>query len=377
MSYPLAGVRVLDLTRLLPGGLCTLLLADLGADLVKVEDPHGGDYSRAMPPLIPATGPGEVGAGYAALKRGKRSLVLDLKQPGDRARFLALAERADVVVEGFRPGVMERLGVGADTLRERNPRLIYCALTGYGQSGPLANTVGHDINYIGTVGLLDLNGPHAGPPVVPGAQLADLSGALVAALGILAALVRRATTGAGGVVDTSMAEAAFALLSLPWAEWAATGQAAGRGSHILNGGWACYNVYTAADGWHLALGCLEAKFWAAFCALVERPAWVAQQFDPAAQAELRAAVAALFASRPAAAWLALADGRDIPLTLVNALGDVSAEPQLVARQMFLRVADHLVARTPVRLDDLPPAAVAPPPGYGTTTVDEILHGWQS
>ena len=370
-TYPLAGVRVLDLTRLLPGGFCTLLLADLGAEVVKVEDPQGGDYSRAMPPLT-ETG---VGAVYAALNRGKRSVVLDLKRADDRDLFLRLAERADVVVESFRPGVMDRLGVGPQTLLARNPRLVYCALTGYGQTGPLRDVVGHDINYIGTAGLLDLNGPPDGPPVVPGAQLADLSGALVATLGILAALLRRAATRQGGLVDTSMTEAAFALLSLPWAEFAGAGQVARRGSHILSGGWACYNVYQAGDGRYLALGCLEPKFWAAFCQMLEQSEWIRQQFDPTLQPTLKVQVAALLASQPASAWLDQAQGRDIPLTLVNSLADLSSDPQFAARGVLFPTLAGLAARSPIRLDDLPPAAITPPPGYGDTAASALLEAW--
>ena len=370
-TYPLAGVRVLDLTRLLPGGFCTLLLADLGAAVVKVEDPQGGDYSRLMPPFTP-TG---VGAVYAGLNRGKRSVILDLKRAEDRDLFLRLAERADVVVESFRPGVMDRLGVGAATLLARNPRLVYCALTGYGQTGPLRDVVGHDINYIGTAGLLDLNGPADGPPVVPGAQLADLSGALVATLGILAALLRRAGTGQGGVVDTSMTEAAFALLSLPWTEFAGAGEAARRGAHILSGGWACYNVYQAADGRSLALGCLEPKFWAAFCQMVEQPDWTRQQFDPTLQPALKAGVAALLAGQAASDWLERAAGRDIPLTLVNTLADLPADPQFAARGVLFETAVGLSARSPIRLDDLPPAATTPPPGYGDTSASTVLGEW--
>lgn len=375
-AYPLAEVRVLDLTRLLPGGLCTLILADLGADVVKVEDPHGGDYSRHMPPFVTLDPPiGQVGAVYAALNRGKRSVTLDLKAEGDRAAFLQLAERADVVIESFRPGVMDRLGVGPSVLRGRNPRLVYCAISGYGQTGPLARAVGHDLNYIGTAGFLDLNGRANGPPTIPGGQTADVSGALVAALGILAALLRRQTTGEGGLVDTSMTETAFALLCLPWAEWAATGQAPGRGAHILSGGWACYNVYQASDGRWLALGALEAKFWTAFCQLVDRPDWTALQFDPTAQPTLKADVAALFAARHSSDWLARAEGRNIPLSLVNALAEVAADPQLVARNVFFSTPAGLWARTPVRLDDLPPAATSAPPAANQRTAQAILTEW--
>lgn len=375
--YPLAGVRVLDLTRLLPGGFCTLVLADMGADVVKIEDPHGGDYSRTMPPFTRLAADGSsVGAVYAALNRGKRSVVLNLKSDAGRAALLDLAAAADVLVEGFRPGVMDRLGVGAPTLLAHNPRLVYCALTGYGQSGALAAASGHDLNYIGTVGVLDLNGRPDDAPAIPGVQVADLSGALVATLGIVMTLYRRGATGRGGVVDTSMAEAAFALTSLPWSEWAATRQPVQRGSHILSGGWACYNVYRASDGRYMALGCLEAKFWASFASAVGHPEWAARQFDPAEQPALRETVAALFAERPSDAWLALAQEHDIPLTLVNRLDEVAADPHLTARGVFFESAVGLTARTPVRIDDLPPAATSAPPGQGAHAAADILAEWR-
>ncbi|MFN8471688.1 MAG: CoA transferase [Anaerolineae bacterium] len=375
--YPLAGVRVLDLTRLLPGGFCTLILADMGADVVKVEDPHGGDYSRTMPPFTRLTPEGPpVGAVYAALNRGKRSVVVDLKSDEGRRALLDLTAAADVLVEGFRPGVMDRLGVGPATLLARNPRLVYCALTGYGQSGPLAAATGHDLNYIGTVGVLDLNGNPSEAPAIPGVQVADLSGALVATLGIVTALFRRNATGRGGMVDTSMAEAAFALTSLPWSEWAATRQPVQRGSHILSGGWACYNVYRARDERYLALGCLESKFWATFAAAVGHPEWAARQFDPAEQPALRQTVAHLFAQRSSDEWLALAQDHDIPLTLVNRLDEVAADPQLNARGVFFDSAVGLTARTPVRIDDLAPAATTPPPGQGEHSVADVLADWQ-
>ena len=376
--YPLAGVHVLDLTRLLPGGFCTLMLADMGADVVKVEDPHGGDYSRSMPPFTRLTPDGPpVGAVYAALNRGKRSIVLDLKSETGRAALRDLVAAADVLVEGFRPGVMGRLGVGAETLLAHNPRLVYCALTGYGQTGPLASASGHDINYIGTVGVLDLNGIAGEPPAIPGVQVADLSGALVAALGIVSALLRRSVTGRGGFVDTSMAEAAFALASLPWSEWAATREPVQRGEHILSGGWACYNVYRTCDGRYLALGCLEAKFWAAFAAAVGHAEWAARQFDPAEQPALRVAVADLFGRQPSDDWLTLAQQHDIPLTLVNHLDEVADDPQLRARGVFFDLEGKLTARTPVRIDDLPPAATSTPPGQGEHTVADILVEWQT
>lgn len=373
--YPLDGVRVLDLTRLLPGGYCSLMLADLGADVVKVEDPGPGDYGRTMPPFLD-TPDGPLGAMFAALNRGKRSVVLDLKSAAGRDQFLRLVGHADVVVEGFRPGVMARLGLDAETLMATNPRLVYCALTGYGQAGPRALAAGHDVNYIGVAGVLDGIGAASGPPIIPGAQTADLSGAYAATVGILAALLRRERVGVGGVVDTSMAEAVFALVSLPWAEWAATGEAASRGAHLLSGGWACYNVYPTGDGRYVALGCLEPKFWAAFCQMIEHPEWTAGQFDAPRQAALQTAVRQALAARPADEWARLAEPLDVPLTRVNSLAEVVEEPQFTARGVFLRTAGGALAtRTPIRVDDLAAAATSAPPRQGETGVEAVMAAW--
>ena len=198
---PLEGVKVLDLTRLLPGGFATLMLADLGADVVKVEQPGRGDYVRFMPPMT-----GEASAAHLALNRNKRSLALDLKSPQGCSLLHDLVERFDVVIESFRPGVMERLGAGYRSLSARNPALIYCAITGYGSNGPRATSAGHDINYIGFAGVLALTGSESGAPVVPGVQIADLAGGgMAAALAILAALHRRNATGEGDWCDIAMA----------------------------------------------------------------------------------------------------------------------------------------------------------------------------
>src|SRR5947208_12415021 len=220
VEKPLAGTRILDLTRLLPGGYCTLLLADLGADVVKVEEPGRGDYIRWTPPLVEGQS-----AGHRALNRGKRSITLNLKSADGVALLHRLAERADVLVESFRPGVMDRLGAGFSSLREANPRLVYCAITGYGQEGPYRDRVGHDINYIGQGGVLGITGTAGGPPVVPGVQIGDLGGGgMAAALGILAALVERGGTGRGRFVDTAMLDGVVSWLTIHAGDFAATRQ---------------------------------------------------------------------------------------------------------------------------------------------------------
>src|SRR5215467_330047 len=211
MARAFSGLRVLDLSRLLPGPFCSLLLADLGADVIKIEEPGRGDYARQTTPLVGEAG---VGATFLLLNRNKRSLSVDLKQEAGKAVFRRLVETADVVLESFRPGVMDRLGLGWESLRTLNPRLVYCAISGYGQDGPYRDVVGHDLNYMGVAGALSVNGPRRGPPLVPGVQAADLGGgALFAAFGIAAALHHRQESGEGQFVDVSMTDGVVSWLT--------------------------------------------------------------------------------------------------------------------------------------------------------------------
>jgi alpha-methylacyl-CoA racemase len=258
---PLTGVRVLDLSRLLPGGLASQMLGDLGADVIKVEEPGLGDYGRLMPPLING-----MGLAYLATNRNKRSLALNLKSAGGREVFKRLAAHSSVVLESFRPGVLERLGVGYPQLREINPGIIYCAISGYGQHGPYAQRAGHDINYLGYAGLLHHNREGNDTPTMPATQLADIAGgALPAVIGILAALAGRATSNRGRFVDVSMMENALTLMPLLAATTLNTGQEPAPGAGQLHGGLPAYHLYETKDGKAITLGALEPKFWSAFC----------------------------------------------------------------------------------------------------------------
>jgi crotonobetainyl-CoA:carnitine CoA-transferase CaiB-like acyl-CoA transferase len=340
----LDGLRVLDLTRLLPGPYCSLLLADFGADVIKVEDLGAGDYAREDPPA------------FAGLNRGKRSLRLDLKSSAGRDAFLRLARDTDVVLESFRPGVMDRLGVGWERLRAENPSLVYCAITGYGQDGPLRDRAGHDLNYLARAGLLALSGEADGPPVQSAGQIADLGGgALMAAFGILAAL----RSGQGQFVDVSMADGALSWLAL-----LAARPESRRGALTLGGGIACYRPYRCADG-YVALGALEPKFFAAFCAGVGREDLVEHQFDPPGS-DAHAELAAIFLSRTRAEWEAFNARHDCCLEPVQELDEALADPQFRARGMVL--GDAL--GTPVKLSATPadPGGAAPGPGEHTEEV---------
>ncbi|HEX5689225.1 MAG TPA: CaiB/BaiF CoA-transferase family protein, partial [Roseiflexaceae bacterium] len=298
---PLAGVSVLDLTRLLPGGLCSLILADLGADVLKIEEPGRGDYLRAFPPLGHTQS-----ALFTALNRGKRSITINLKSEAGCALLLDLVRRADVLLEGFRPGVLERLGVGYDVLHDANPRLIVCAISGYGQAGPLRDRVGHDLNYLGYAGALPLFAPRGGGlPIVPGLQIADLGGgALTAAVGILAALLERGRTGQGQVLDIAMTDGVLHWLAALAAEQWATGAVPPGGRGPLSGGCACYSVYATADNRALTVAAVEGRFWANLCRMIEREAFVPLQYAAWPEQErMFADLNHLFASRTLAEWM--------------------------------------------------------------------------
>jgi crotonobetainyl-CoA:carnitine CoA-transferase CaiB-like acyl-CoA transferase len=366
----LDGIRVLDLSRLLPGGFCSLLLADFGADVVKVEDTGAGDYIRWAPPMPQ---PGR-SAMFGALNRGKRSIRLDLKSPAGRGALLRLAEDADVLLESFRPGVTDRLGVGYERLREVNPGLVYCAITGYGQDGPYRDRPGHDMNYLGLNGLLDLSGDRDGPPVQAGGQIADVGGgALMAAFGILAALRERDRSGEGQLVDVSMTDGALSWLAMVAARQLAGGPPAQRGHEPLAGGLVCYRPYACSDGW-VTLGALEPKFFAAFCRGAGREDLIDGQFDPPGSSTHRE-LEAIFAARTRAEWQAFATDHDCCLEPVLTLEEALDSELVRARAMVLTGADGTrQLATPVKLSRTPAAAEAHlGPGLGEHTREVLAE----
>lgn len=333
---PLSGLRVLDLSRLLPGPLATLVLSDLGAHVDKVEDPAGGDYLRVMPPRLGDPSVAEpMNAAFHLLNRGKRSAVLDLKRPEGRDALLRLIPGYDVVIESFRPGVMERLGLGPDRLMALHPRLVYCAITGYGQTGPAAHRAGHDLNFLARAGVLALGGPPEGPPQMPGVQMADVAGGgLFAVAGILAALLARGVTGRGRIVDVSMCEGsmmlgAFGLMG------ALAGNPELNGTGALSGGIAPFGTYRTRDGRAVALAALEPKFWSAFTAEVGLPADMEALLPGPHQTAWKARLEALFASRDLDAWVALSERVDCCLEPVLEPGELIHDRQHQARGMFV------------------------------------------
>jgi alpha-methylacyl-CoA racemase len=330
----LSGLKVLDLSRLLPGGFCSLMLADHGADVIKVEDTGMGDYVRWAPPAYEGAEPSAGGAMFLALNRNKRSIRVDLKTDAGREVLLALVRDADVLLESFRPGVMDRLGVGYERLREVNPRLVYCAITGYGQDGPYRDRAGHDTNYLALTGLLGLTGAADGAPVQAAGQIADVGGgALMAAFGILAALRERDASGEGQLVDVSMTDGALSWLGMVAGRVFAAGEEPARGGLELAGGLICYRPYRCADGW-VALGALEPKFWRAWCAGVGREDLVERQFEPVGSAA-HAEVEAVFAARTRADWEGFNDEHDCCLEPVLGLAEALGSELFAAREMVV------------------------------------------
>ncbi len=307
MMQPLDDVRVLDMSRLLPGPFATHVLTELGAHVDKLEDTGAGDYLRHMPPMWPGT---EMGAMYTLLNGNKRSAALDLKSEAGRATFRELLPHYDVLFDQFRPGVLARLGLGHDALLAAHPRLVVCALTGYGQSGPLRDRAGHDLNYLARGGVLGFQGPAHAPPAVPGAQMADIGGALYAVIAILAALRERDRSGHGSVIDVSMLHAAMSFAVSGFASVVA-GAAVTRAEEPLAGGLSVYGTYATKDGRYVAFGALEPKFWAAFSALVGLAFDATALMPGAHQSEWKEKLAAIFRTRTRDEWTALGEANAI------------------------------------------------------------------
>jgi crotonobetainyl-CoA:carnitine CoA-transferase CaiB-like acyl-CoA transferase len=360
---PLAGLRILDLTRLLPGPVCTLHLADLGAEVIKIEDTGAGDYARTMG--IGAA-PGEDSFFFRIVNRHKRALRLDLKQAAGVEIFLRLAREADVIVESFRPGVVDKLGVGYAAVKAINPRIVYCAITGYGQDGPWRDRAGHDLNYIATSGVLDQIGNAGEAPAIPNLQIGDLlGGALTAAMGILAAVIGAKATGEGRYIDVAMTDATFAHAYTALLSVLARGQTMPRGTDDLNGGLPGYRVYRTQDGRFLAVGALEPKFWQLFCDAIQRPELKPFGLSRDAEgARTCAELEALFAGQPLAYWATLFDTVDCGVTPVLTFEEAMQHPQIKARGMLPEVGGLLQFAPPLKMSGFDFAVNGPAPKVG-------------
>ncbi|WP_298215423.1 CaiB/BaiF CoA-transferase family protein [Acidocella sp.] len=358
-SGPLSGLRVLDLSWLLPGPLCTGILADLGADVIKIERPSDGDYARTMLPGL-----------FQLVNRGKRSAVVDLRTPQGRETVLKLAERADVFVEGFRPGVMARLGVGYEHIRARHQGIVYVSLSGYGQTGPAANEPGHDVNYCGRAGLMAIpvSVTQADEPSRMQLPVSDIAGAMYAAVSTLAALRERDRTGEGQWLDVSLAEAALAWSGLRWAD--APADAAGQWRHVrpMN------DIFTAADGVRLAVALVETHFWHKF--INELPAPEREHLQAAGETPraCHAALQAIFAARPSAQWLDFAKTHDLPISRIAAsLEDIVSDPHFSARGAWLPAENgqRPMPAFPVRVRGAPRHGKAPEFGEATEMLGQL------
>ena len=366
-ASPLQGIRILDLSRLLPGPYATMLLADLGAEIIKIETPGLGDYMRLIPPFIqdPATGE-TISAAYLMVNRNKKSVALNFRNKRGKEIFFRLVRDADVVIETFRPGAVTRWGIGYDAVRAINPKIIYCSLSGYGQTGPYRERAGHDLNYIALAGLLAANGAAGGPPIPPMVQVADLSGAMLAAISILAALIGRGTQarGEGQYLDVSLFDGALSWAGTMIGGTHAAGQPIAPGKMQLNGGMACYNVYETRDGKFLSLGMIEPHFWGAFCNAIGRP----DLNERAYTFEAIPDVAATIKARTFDEWKELLKTLDACIEPVRDFGDVFDDPHVKHRGLVTEI-NHISQVGSVFV--FAKTDSAPPPILGQHTRQEL------
>ena len=360
MSGALSGLKVLDLSMNLPGPYLTWLLACLGAEVLKVENPQGGDYGRGIGGAQDGDSPY-----FAAVNRGKKSLALNLKAPAGREVFFKLLDQYDVLVEGFRPGVMERLGLGYEQTSAAQPRLIHLSITGYGHEGPYRERAGHDINYLALAGVLAMTGARDGQLAIPGVQVADLAGgSLLGLVGLLAALVQRERTGQGQFVDAAMFDGSLSLATMVFAGFQAGRDDPRPAGMTLNGACPCYNLYRTSDGGWFSLGALEPKFWLNFCQALERPDLEAKQFGGP---EVVAEVAAIFASRPRHQWTRFWSEHDACCEPVLSLGEAAEAPLTQARGMVEQTPGGRQLASPLKLSASPNQADGQAPALGQDT----------
>jgi alpha-methylacyl-CoA racemase len=377
---PLSGIRVLDLTRLAPGPFCTMILGDLGAEVIKIEEPGPPTGRRAQQAgaagvQMPTGGFG--GSPFNALNRNKKSICLNLKSPAGKQIFLRLAQRTDVVVEEFRPGVAQRLGIDYETLSVRSPRIIYCAVTGYGQDGPYRNVVGHDLNYIATAGALSILGRRDQAPTIPHNILADYAGGgMHGAIGVLAALVARQQTGRGQYVDISMLDGTILLLAQTFSTYFATGHIPKRGETMLDGGLPHYNAYMTKDGKYITIASLEPWFFANLCRALGREDLIPHEFNPEKRDEIHKFLENTFKTKTRDEWFEILGKSDICVGRMLALDEVGDDPQVRARRMIVEMEAAGAGKVrqvgvSVKLSHTPGSirSLAPQPGQHT---EEIL-----
>ena len=379
---PLAGIKVLDLTKLAPGPFCTMILGDLGADVIKIEEPGPPTGRRAEQAGKAGTeGPGAPfsGSPFNALNRNKKSIGLNLKSGPGKEVFRRMVQRADVLVQEYRPGVAERLGIGYEQMSVRNDRLIYCAITGYGQDGPYRNLVGHDLNYIATAGVLSILGRAGQLPTIPHNLIADYAGGgMHAAIGILAALVARTQSGRGQFVDISMMDGSMALMAQSFASFFANGRLPARGETPLDGAIPNYNLYETKDGKIITIGAIEPWFFANLCRALGREDLVEHEYNSARRAEIQESFRAIFRTKTRDEWFEILSQTDVCVGKMNTLDEVEADPQVQARKMIVELDTPEGRKVKqvgisVKLSETPGSIRSLAPTLGQHT-EEVMHG---
>jgi len=359
MAGVLQGIRVLDISRLLPGPYCSMVLADHGAEVIAAEDRQflAGDMF------------------FYDLYRNKRHMSLNLKSSAGKEIFMTLAAKSDVVIEGFRPGVVTRLGIDYESIGRINPGVIYCSITGYGQSGPYRERGGHDVNFLSAAGVLDQIGAPGQPPTIPGVQIGDIAGAMNAALGIVLALFEREKSGQGQYLDIAMADSLLGFMTLPAILRQQKGMPMRRSEHLLSHRYACYSTYATADGRYLSLGGLEPQFWRNLCQGLAVPEYIPLQFDEGRRQEIIARFREIFLTKNLAAWDEILTKLDVCHAAVATLDEVFVSPLFTARDMLLRHShasgDSIGFASPVKLSRTPAALRSQPVSFGANT-REIL-----
>jgi crotonobetainyl-CoA:carnitine CoA-transferase CaiB-like acyl-CoA transferase len=365
---PLKGIKVLDLSRLLPGGFCSMILGDFGAEVIKVEEPGRGDYERWTPPFINGQS-----AYFISTNRNKKSIVLNLKNPIGIDVLLRLVRTADVIIESFRPGVVDRLGIGYQQVAKVNPRIVYCSISAFGQNGPLREQVGHDLNCLAFSGFLSTTGMKGGPPVIPGVQVSDYATAMMATTAILLAYIECQRSGQGQYCDISMLDAITSWMRMPMAKYLADGLLPGPQDSMFNGALACCNVYETKDGRFVALGAMEEKFWISFCKMIGREDLIPLQWESqTVQEKIKKELSLLFGQKRMVEWVELLGGQEICFSPVLNIEETLHFPHLQSRGMFQDIEGEggkpiPQIGFPMKLSNTPAAYFIPPPQMGQDT----------